>query len=284
MKLRLIVALLIFGIAIAASVVGYHVSRNDTNEESTFGDFDRPDRVELTVWITHVDPTLQNLSMTIMSIQPFGKFSKDGDFADDATMSLNSIGDWRFDIKRGESAVDDKVQTGITGWVTDYPFDRYDANISVNLIGSDGKEIPTAITVLNSDAFYKIDMSEDANSPYDGTFINLSIRRTTSTLVFGIFIMALMLALAAASVIAAYYVLHWRRGLDLGAASLMAAMLFALIPLRNAVPGDPPIGSIIDFGSFFIAEATIAISLISCVVLGYRQQMKANKLEAMSPD
>ena len=199
-------------------------------------------------------------------------------------MSLNSIGDWRFDIKRGESAVDDKVQTGITGWVTDYPFDRYDANISVNLIGSDGKEIPTAITVLNSDAFYKIDMSEDANSPYDGTFINLSIRRTTSTLVFGIFIMALMLALAAASVIAAYYVLHWRRGLDLGAASLMAAMLFALIPLRNAVPGDPPIGSIIDFGSFFIAEATIAISLISCVVLGYRQQMKANKLEAMSPD
>ena len=52
----------------------------------------------------------------------------------------------------------------------------------------------------------------------------------------------------------------------------MAGMLFALIPLRNAVPGDPPIGSIIDFGSFFIAEATIAVSLISCIVIGYRQQ------------
>ena len=283
MTRRLVLALLVFVAAITASVVGYHVSRNDTNQESYFGDFDNPDRVEATVWISHVDPTLQTLSMTVTEIQPVGKYSDEGSFADDAALTLNSIGEWRFAIDGGDSADDDLVKTGITGWVADYPFDHYIANISLTLTGADGKDIPTAITVFNSDAFYQIETAQ-ADSPDGGTLINLSIRRTTSTLVFGIFIMVLMLALAAASAVAAYYVLHWKRGLDLTACSLMAGMLFALIPLRNAVPGDPPIGSIIDFGSFFIAEATIAISLILCVVLGYRQQRKADEISAgLSP-
>jgi glycerol-3-phosphate acyltransferase PlsY len=61
---------------------------------------------------------------------------------------------------------------------------------------------------------------------------------------------------------------------------MMAGMLFALIPLRNAVPGSPPVGSIIDFASFFIAEAVIAISLISCVILGYRHEMEIERAAA----
>ncbi|WP_293307721.1 DUF4436 family protein [Mycolicibacterium sp.] len=271
MKRRLILALLIFALAIGASVSGFHISRNDTNQEAYFGDFDAPDRVEITVWITHVDPTLQTVSMTLMNIHPYGKLAVDGNFAKDDTMTMNSIGDWRFQIDRGDSADDEKVQTGITGWLTDYPFDSYDASIALTLTDSDGNDVPTAITVLNTDSFYKIETVQ-ADASDGGTLINLTIRRSTSTLVFGIFIMVLMLALAAASAVAAYYVLHFKRGLDLSACSLMAGMLFALIPLRNAVPGDPPIGSIIDFGSFFIAEATIAVSLISCIVIGYRQQ------------
>ncbi len=62
--------------------------------------------------------------------------------------------------------------------------------------------------------------------------------------------------------------------------------LFALIPLRNAVPGDPPIGSIIDFGSFFIAEAIISLSLISGIIIGFRHQLAIERAEAelVTPD
>ena len=60
---------------------------------------------------------------------------------------------------------------------------------------------------------------------------------------------------------------------------MMAAILFALIPLRNAVPGSPPIGSIIDFGSFFIAEAVISLALISSVLVGFRHQMAIERGE-----
>jgi hypothetical protein len=57
----------------------------------------------------------------------------------------------------------------------------------------------------------------------------------------------------------------------------MAALLFAMVPLRNAIPGDPPIGSVIDFMAFFIAEAIISISLITSVVVGYRHQMQIDR-------
>ena len=109
--------------------------------------------------------------------------------------------------------------------------------------------------------------------------INLNIQRSMPTLVFAVFIMVLMLGLAAAAAVAAYYVLRGRRGLVFGACSVMAALLFALIPLRNAVPGSPPIGSLIDFASFFIAEAVISISLISCVLLGYRHEMARERAD-----
>ncbi len=92
--------------------------------------------------------------------------------------------------------------------------------------------------------------------------------------------MLLMLGLATGAVVAAFYILHWRRGLIFPGCSMMAAILFALIPLRNAVPGNPPIGSIIDFGSFFIAEAVISMSLISSIVLGFRHQRSIERAES----
>lgn len=274
LRRRFVITGVIVVLAIAASVIGYHVSRNSTVQESFFGDFDNPDRIEVTAWITAVDPTAQTLAMTITNIRPVGAIAdKDGNFAADATVIVNSIGDWRFPIAAGDSASDDNLRMGMFGPVTDYPFDRYDGSIELHVVRDDATELPTALTVLNSDPFFLIDTTE-AEPPNGGTLINLSIKRSAPTMVFAIAIMLLMLGLAAAAVVAAYYVLHWKRGLDLAACSLMAGMLFALIPLRNAVPGDAPIGSIIDFGSFFIAEAIIAISLIATVILGYRHQVK----------
>jgi hypothetical protein len=272
-------AVLALVVAIAASVIGYRLSRDSTNQESYFGDVDNPNRVEVNAWISRVDPTKQLLSLTVNSVTPVGALAdEDGNFAADATLTASSIGNWRFPIKAGDAASDDDLQVVIFGPVTDYPFDRYDSRIELHILDADGKELPTAVTVVNTDAFFNIGTSA-GEADNGGTLINLSIRRSPSTLVFAISIMVLMLGLAAAAATAAFYVLHWKRGLVFPACSLMAAMLFALIPLRNAVPGNPPIGSIIDFGSFFIAEAVIAISLISCVLVGYRQQLKADKAE-----
>ena len=114
--------------------------------------------------------------------------------------------------------------------------------------------------------------------------MDLAIHRSLPTMVFAIFVMVLMLGLSSAAVIAAYFLQSGRRGLNFTACSMMGALLFALIPLRNAVPGSPPIGSVIDFASFFIAEAIISISLISTVWNGYRHEMASERAAAVQAE
>lgn len=274
MKRRIFFGLLVLLIAVAASVTGYRVSRESTNQQTFFGDFDNPNRVEINAWVNHIDPAKQVVSVTIEDVLPAGTLADDdGNFARDAVLTTNAVGNWRFPIKAGESTLSQDLQIIIVGQVSDYPIDRYDSGIALQVTDAAGNELPTAVTVENTDAFFDVATSSDEGED-GGMVVNLSIRRSASTLVFAISIMVLMLGLAAAAATVAFYVLHNGHGLNLSACSLLAGMLFALIPLRNAVPGDPPIGSIIDFGSFFIAESVIAISLISCILLGYRNQVR----------
>ncbi|WP_167107744.1 DUF4436 family protein [Mycobacterium sp. DL592] len=280
---RLVIALIALGAVIAASVGGYLASSHTTDNATYFGDVDNPNRVNVTVWITKVDAVTQALSVSVIDIVPSGSLADaSGNFAEDTTIGTAAIGNWRADIKAGDSAPDIEQRVTIDGAITDYPFDRYTGRLEVHAVNAAGAELPVALTVVNTDPFFGI---RSAPGPYfkstttGGVAVDLGIYRSTPTLVFAVFVMVLMLGLAVAAAVASYYVLHWRRGLIFPACSMMAAILFALIPLRNAVPGNPPIGSIIDFGSFFIAEAVISISLISGILMGFRHQLAIERAE-----
>ncbi|MCV7177670.1 DUF4436 domain-containing protein [Mycolicibacterium sphagni] len=283
---RVAIALVALAAVIAASVGGYIASRQSTNDESYFGDWENPNHVEVTVWVTRVDSATQALSVTVMSIFPSGSLAdSNGNFAQDTTVTTEAIGNWRAEIKAGEPAPDIEQRVTITGSVTDYPFDRYSGHLEVHALNASGGELPVALTVLNTDPFFGITTTKGQTfiaNANGGVGVNLGVHRSMPTLVFAVFVMVLMLGLATGAVVAAFYVLHWRRGLIFPACSMMAAILFALIPLRNAVPGSPPIGSIIDFGSFFIAEAVISISLISSIILGFRHQRSIERAESAS--
>lgn len=263
----------------AASLGGYALSRRATHQASYFGDAERPDRVDLIAWVTRVDSAAYTLSVTIRLI-PRGNFADaNGNFTSDATLVTSAVGNWKTAIRTGSAPPDVDQRVGVMGTVTDYPFDQYTTFLELRVVGADGRELPTAITLLNTDPFFRASTAA-VTSPWGTSVIQFTARRSEPTQVFALFIMVLMLGLAAAAAVAAYYVLHAKRGLHFSACSMMAGMLFALIPLRNAVPGSPPVGSIIDFASFFIAEAVISISLISCVILGYRHEMEIERAAA----
>ncbi|GAA2774517.1 DUF4436 family protein [Mycolicibacterium pallens] len=277
---RLVIAVALLIAVMAASVAGYLASRNTTDQESFFGDDSNPDRVNVTVWITKVDPTTQQLSVTIVDVAPNGALADpDGNFTQDVTLTTAAIGNWKADIKAGDSAPDIEQKVSVDGAVTDYPFDRYTGRLEVHVFNAQGNNLPLALTVVNTDPFFGLTTTA-ATSQNGGLAVKLGLHRSAPTIVFAVFIMLLMLGLATGAVVAAFYILHWRRGLIFPGCSMMAAILFALIPLRNAVPGNPPIGSIIDFGSFFIAEAVISISLISSIVLGFRHQRSIERAES----
>ncbi|CAN5307449.1 hypothetical protein BH09ACT8_BH09ACT8_25420 [soil metagenome] len=252
-------------------------------ETNYYGDFDNPNRVEARVWITKVDAVSDTFSMTIADVRPYGSLADEsGNFAQDATLTTNAIGAWKMPIRGSDAAPDSDQKVALTGSITDYPFDRYSAYVELHIYGADGTDLPVALTVFDTDPFVTVSRSLEANQS-GGTVVDLTIHRSLPTMVFAIVIMALMLGLASAAVIAAYFLQSGGRGLNFTACSMMGALLFALIPLRNAVPGSPPIGSVIDFASFFIAEAIISISLISTVWNGYRHEMASERAAAATP-
>jgi hypothetical protein len=275
LTMRLFVVLMVL-LMIGASVGGYAISRRASYQEAHFGDFGRPDRVELIVWVNRIDTTAYTMSSTIRA-RPFGRLADaNGNFASNATLLNSAVGNVKTRIPKGDIPPDFDQRVGIVGTVTDYPIDQYSTFLDLHVLSADGHELPTAITVLNTDPFFRASATE-ADTPWGTSAIQFSARRSEPMQIFAIFVMVLMLGLAAAAAIAAYYVLRPKRGLHFSACSMLAGMLFALIPLRNAVPGSPPLGSIIDFASFFIAEAVISISLISCIILGYRHEMEIEK-------
>ena len=119
----------------------------------------------------------------------------------------------------------------------------------------------------------------DANSK--SVYVKVHLVRTLGTLFFAVFLMVLMWGLTWAALTVAWFVINGRRGLLWPTCTFLAALLFALIPLRNAAPGASPIpiGSIIDYVAFFVAELVIASALIFIVIIGYRVELRKEREE-----
>ncbi|WP_329857739.1 DUF4436 family protein [Streptomyces sp. SP18ES09] len=81
-----------------------------------------------------------------------------------------------------------------------------------------------------------------------------------------------MWALAVAVLTGTWFLVTRRKGLTWPALGWMAATLFALAAFRNAAPGSPPIGSLIDYLAFLWAETVIAFCLVTVVVSGFRAE------------
>ncbi|MET0704158.1 MAG: DUF4436 family protein [Mycobacterium sp.] len=261
---------------VAGSLAMYIPTRHTANNTAYLGDDSNPNRLDVTAWITRVDTAAQVVSVSISDIVPAGSLADDnGYLRDDAKLSsTTTLQNESVVLKKGVVVPDIEQRFALDGTPTDYPFDRYTGEMDLHILAADGTELPFAMTLFSTDPFFKIAPSDNQGNS-DG-LINLDMWRSTPTLVFAIFVMIMMLGLAAAAATAAYYALRWHKGLLFPACSMMATILFALFPLRNAVPGSPPLGSIIDFGSFFIAEIVIAVSLIAAVLFGYRVQRRSD--------
>ncbi|MFE5583208.1 DUF4436 family protein [Kitasatospora sp. NPDC056531] len=83
-------------------------------------------------------------------------------------------------------------------------------------------------------------------------------------------VMVTIALLVTAGLLAAWLIVWQRRGIIWPALSWMAATLFALVGMRNAAPGNPPIGSLLDYAAFFWAELLVAVGLTMVVVRGAR--------------
>ena len=270
------------------SISLYWLEHHKGGHATVLGDTANPDHVTVTVLIQTIDPSTARVSAQLQ-LRGAGSLVDEHthNLKEDATLVSNAVTNPTVVSKANERPEFVAVQFALRdGVITDYPLDSYTANFHFHVLvgnGTSQRAVPIRVVFNNIDAFFKVapkqeNFIEEHRGDGEATTISTSqslfaatatVERSTSTIMFAVFIMVFMWCLTLAALIAAWYVASGKLGLFWSALGFLGTLLFALIPLRNAVPGDPPIGSLIDFAAFFIAEGVVSISMIVTVLHGY---------------
>lgn len=163
-----------------------------------------------------------------------------------------------------------------SGWPTDYPQDRYTLTLGFSA-RSGGQDVPVDLDAASYDSLFELAAPEADGSQPTAAVLNLTARHTRGGWLLAWFLIVAAWALAAVVAGAAWILVAERRGLVWPAFGWMAATLFALVSLRNAAPGAPPIGSLIDYMAFFWAELIVAASLVTAVLIGLAAERAAKR-------
>ena len=103
------------------------------------------------------------------------------------------------------------------------------------------------------------------------TFGTAALRRSGDTLVFAAILLGVLVALPVMACFVAARTYFGHRPVQPTLLSWMGAMFFAVIPLRNFLPGSPPAGSWVD--AVIVLWVIVAlVAALALYVLAWRQQ------------
>lgn len=165
------------------------------------------------------------------------------------------------------------VQLTIAGEIEDWPFDRYRSGpIEVELrrgAGEGAGEVVVErvpVTFVVALPGWNVDVSEDSGvGPY-----RMSLQRSLSAAAFGLVILGVLVTIAGLGLFVAIQTLRDRRPFQPPMTTWYAAMLFAVVPLRNALPGSPPFGGWVDITLVVWVVVVLVISMLLYVACWWR--------------
>ncbi|OBG22418.1 DUF4436 domain-containing protein [Mycobacterium sp. 852002-51057_SCH5723018] len=171
------------------------------------------------------------------------------------------------------------VPLNITGDSSDYPFDHYHSGpITVDLFRG-ASQVPQRAPVAFVDRLpgWKVDIPTSGKTDLPAPY-RVQVHRSLSTAAFAAVIFAMLIALAAIGLVVAIQTLRDRRKFQPPMTTWYAAMLFAVMPLRNALPDTPPIGSWIDVTiTLWVVVALVNAMLIYIVCWWRHLRPEADK-------
>jgi hypothetical protein len=155
----------------------------------------------------------------------------------------------------------------LSGEVADWPFDEYRSKPVTIEVERGANETPVPASVIFVDRLlgWSVKMTDPgtaASGPYQ-----VDLSRTLSTVSFGVVIVVVYLALAGLGLFVAVQTRRNKRKFQPPMTTWYAAMLFAVMPLRTALPDSPPFGSWIDVSVVLWVIVVLVISMtlyISC--------------------
>ena len=157
-----------------------------------------------------------------------------------------------------------------------WPFDSYYTGpITVSLFTAEGQLPERAnITFVDRLTGWKADVrrvnNASATAPYE-----VDLQRSASTMVFAIVILCIFVAIAAVGLFVAVQTIRDPRRFQSPMTTWYAAMLFAVVPLRNALPGSPSFGSWIDLTIVMWVLVALVVSMLLYIGAWWRATTKS---------
>ncbi|WNG84389.1 DUF4436 family protein [Mycobacterium sp. ITM-2016-00316] len=159
----------------------------------------------------------------------------------------------------------------------EWPFDSYVTDtIGMQLFagsGDDQRPIAAPIVVGGGVNGWVIDsrLSTVGSPGATGPAVEFELQRTREALVLIAGILLVLLALPAAALFVAIETVLDRRKLQPPFITWFAAMLFAVVPLRNVLPGAPPAGAWIDLAVVVWVLVALAAAMVLYIIAWWRQ-------------
>ncbi|MFJ9454118.1 DUF4436 family protein [Kitasatospora sp. NPDC101447] len=272
---RFLVALLIVAVLCSAGVALYLNERNTRQQARELALPESGDWIELDVTAQDIDPGAGDLTLFVVPVPHGGLAAEPGSvaFSRQVVITVQSATRTELRAAAGEAATPQPVPADFhAGTVTDYPFDRHRFAVSFAAADTAGS-VPVGVVFVDADPFFLVHPTSTPSAS-GATVLAGTVTRARSTFILAWFMIAAMWALALAVMAGAEVLYRGRQGMVWPSLGWMAATLFALIGMRNAAPGSPPIGSLIDYVAFFWAEGIIAACLTFTVVAGTRVERR----------
>ncbi len=182
------------------------------------------------------------------------------------------------------------VTLTITGDPSNWPFDRYRSGpITVEIFRGSKAPERASVTFVDRIPGWKVDVlgggDTDPPAPY-----RVQLHRSPSTAAFATVIVGVLITLAALALFVAIQTVRGRRKYQPPLTTWYAALLFAVMPLRNALPDPPPIGFWIDVTVVLWVIVVLVFSMALYVYCWWRQLppdvdhvRQADNAESVSP-
>jgi hypothetical protein len=158
-----------------------------------------------------------------------------------------------------------------------WPFDSYYTGpITVELFTGATKVPERAnVTFVDRLSGWKAHVTRVNNAnplaPYE-----VDLQRSPSTMMFAIVILCIFVAIAAVGLFVAIQTLRDPRRFQSPMTTWYAAMLFAVVPLRNALPGSPTFGSWIDLTIVLWVLVALVVSMLLYIAAWWRATSKTS--------
>jgi hypothetical protein len=227
------------------------------------------DGIVVTTKLIAVDTTTASATMRVEP-EPSGSFSEGPSnlrrLTKDVVLYTSTVsGQVAHNYRAGSFMDPFETQVPLEGDTSTYPFQHLRTGIAALATTSGG--VPSGNVRIQLLFSSKVSGYRVAPNPAtrEGTIVQilLDVKPSWATVLFAVFIMAVMWLLALGAVSVAVNLIRRRRKFEGSFATLLAALLFAFPTVRNNLPGIPPVGALFDYAAFFWAEALVALSLIA---------------------